>query len=110
MTAIVYADTPARPAGLDELLGIVEAFRSAPWRQQAACKGVDVEVFYPNGSVGRDSPAEEAKAICRRCPVRRECAADAKERDETWGIWGGTLLNADPRFRPGRAGVTRAKV
>lgn len=41
-----------------------------------------------------EAPAEveAAKAICRDCPVREQCLADALERSEPWGVWGGELL------------------
>ena len=40
------------------------------WRHRAACRDEDPELFFPIGNTG---PAllqiEEAKAVCRRCPV-----------------------------------------
>ncbi|MDA0562966.1 WhiB family transcriptional regulator [Streptomonospora sp. S1-112] len=52
-----------------------------------------------------EAPAdvEAAKAICQDCPVREQCLADALERREPWGVWGGQLLVAGkvvPRKRP----------
>jgi len=52
-----------------------------------------------------EAPAdvEAAKAICQHCPVREQCLADALERGEPWGVWGGQLLVAGkvvPRKRP----------
>lgn len=56
-----------------------------------------------------ESPAEveEAKAICGACPIREQCLADALERREPWGVWGGQLLVSGqvvarkrPRGRP----------
>lgn len=35
-----------------------------------------------------------AKAICARCALRERCLADALERQEPWGVWGGELLSS----------------
>lgn len=37
----------------------------------------------------RGPAALAARVICRACPVRLQCATDALERGEPWGIWGG---------------------
>ncbi|MEV5342669.1 WhiB family transcriptional regulator [Streptomyces sp. NPDC052773] len=61
------------------------------WREQAACRHEDPDLFFPIGTSG---PAlmqtEQAKAICRRCPVREPCLQWALETDQTIGVWGGT--------------------
>ena len=31
--------------------------------------------------------------MCRKCPLREACLADALERAEPWGVWGGELLS-----------------
>lgn len=38
---------------------------------------------------------ERAKAICRTCPVQRDCLTQAVDRGEAFGIWGGL----DPQER-----------
>lgn len=55
------------------------------WRQRAACRGVDPDVFYPS----TDEEAEEAKSICRICPVRESCLEYALVNRERDGVWGG---------------------
>jgi len=44
------------------------------WRNRAACLDKDPELFFPVGNTG---PAllqiEEAKSVCRRCPVVDTC-------------------------------------
>ncbi|HUF97471.1 MAG TPA: WhiB family transcriptional regulator [Ilumatobacter sp.] len=34
-----------------------------------------------------------AKAICARCALADSCLADALDREEPWGVWGGELLS-----------------
>lgn len=34
-----------------------------------------------------------AKAMCGLCPLQATCLADALEREEPWGVWGGELLS-----------------
>lgn len=55
------------------------------WRQKAACRGVDPDIFYPVS----DEDAEEAKAICMQCPVQRACLEWALGNREREGVWGG---------------------
>ncbi|MCX4445267.1 WhiB family transcriptional regulator [Streptomyces sp. NPDC087866] len=60
------------------------------WRMHAACRDEDPDLFFPIGSTG---PAlvqvEEAKAVCRRCPVQEECLRWALENNQDSGVWGG---------------------
>lgn len=58
---------------------------NATWRQRAACKGLDPDVFYPSS----DEEADEAKAICEICPVRPLCLEHAITFRERDGVWGG---------------------
>lgn len=53
------------------------------WREEAACRGIDVAVFFPE--VGNSN--HEAKRVCATCPVRRPCL-EASE-DQLYGVWAG---------------------
>ena len=55
------------------------------WRQHAACRGADPDIFYP----ATDEEAEEAKAVCATCPVRQACLEYALANRERDGVWGG---------------------
>ncbi len=57
------------------------------WRRHAACRGLDVEIFYP--VTEDDADAAEAKAICEDCPVRQACLEHALAHREREGVWGG---------------------
>jgi len=60
------------------------------WRYRAECLSEDPELFFP---VGISGPAQlqvdEAKAVCRRCPVRAECLRWALDSNQDAGVWGG---------------------
>ncbi|MFI0898105.1 WhiB family transcriptional regulator [Streptomyces sp. NPDC020983] len=66
------------------------------WQLRAACRDEDPELFFP---VGTSGPAllkiEEAKAVCRRCPVMDACRSWALETGQEAGVWGG--LSEDER-------------
>lgn len=60
------------------------------WRHHAVCRDEDPELFFPIGTSGpAKAQTEEAKAVCRRCPVVDECLAWALESGEDFGVWGG---------------------
>ncbi len=60
------------------------------WRSRAACLTEDPELFFPIGNTG---PAlvqiEEAKAVCRQCPVVDTYLKWAMETGQDAGVWGG---------------------
>jgi WhiB family transcriptional regulator, redox-sensing transcriptional regulator len=58
---------------------------SKKWREHAACRGIDPDVFYPVS----DEEAEPAKAVCDQCPVRQACLEYALTSREREGVWGG---------------------
>jgi WhiB family transcriptional regulator, redox-sensing transcriptional regulator len=64
---------------------------STGWRDQAACRDTDPELFFPVGTAG---PAlvqiGRAKQVCARCPVRVPCLEWALGTGQEAGVWGGT--------------------
>jgi WhiB family redox-sensing transcriptional regulator len=58
---------------------------NATWRNRAACRGIDPDIFFPV----TDEDAEPAKAICNACPVREACLEFALAAREREGVWGG---------------------
>lgn len=67
------------------------------WRDDAACFGVDPEVFFPENDDYEGVHA--AKMVCARCPVRADCLDYALTRGERGGIWGGLTEKERRRVR-----------
>ena len=55
------------------------------WRQSAACRGVDPQIFYP----ASEEEAAAAKSVCAQCDVREACLEFALGSREREGVWGG---------------------
>ena len=70
------------------------------WHEDVACRDADPDLFFPIGTTGAAlRQTEEAKRICRDCPVQIHCLAQALENGVTDGVWGGTT--------PHRVGLAR---
>lgn len=66
------------------------------WRDDAACRDEDPELFFPIGTTGiAHEQVNAAKRICARCPVQEECLEFALASNQDAGIWGG--LTEDER-------------
>ncbi len=87
-----------------ERLPLVPGESRLGWMDEAACKGMATERFFPETGEGRK--ASEAKAICADCQVQEPCqelavrGADSQDTDH--GIFGGTLPAERGRLRPNR--------
>jgi len=61
------------------------------WRDHAACRDTNPDLFFPVGTTG---PAieqiEQAKAVCRTCPSQAPCLEFALATNQDSGVWGGT--------------------
>ncbi len=61
------------------------------WRHHAICREEDPEMFFPIGTHGpAAAQVEQAKMICRRCPVVTDCLDWALESGQDSGVWGAT--------------------
>lgn len=70
------------------------------WRDQAACRSVDAELFFPSGSTGAAiDRIQSAKEVCRSCPVKDPCLRFALETNQEAGVWGGQDEDERRRLR-----------
>lgn len=71
------------------------------WMDEGACRGGDPDALFVRGA-----EQNVAKQVCRTCPVRTECLADALDSRTEFGVWGGmtererrALLRRRPEVR-----------
>lgn len=66
------------------------------WRWGAECRDQDAEFWFMD-----EDDSGLALSYCGRCPVRRECLAEAltEPRHRDYGIWGGTTRQQRLRMR-----------
>lgn len=63
---------------------------SGIWKNKAACKKEDINIFFPAGSKeDKDKANRKAKKICEGCEVKEECLERALSKPERHGTWGG---------------------
>ena len=97
------------------MASVVHQLTATPmdWQQQAACRALDTEIFFPpvvpEHKQQREARESRAKAICATCPVQEACLDWALRTEEPHGVWGGyseserkQLLALGPRGRAGR--------
>ena len=58
---------------------------AARWRELAACRGADLDVFFPD----RGESAGPARQVCAACPVLQPCLDYAISNRIPYGVWGG---------------------
>ncbi|UPK75428.1 WhiB family transcriptional regulator [Nocardioidaceae bacterium SCSIO 66511] len=54
------------------------------WARSAACRSQGPDALFVRGA-----EQNRAKQVCRACPVRAECLAEALDNEIEWGVWGG---------------------
>lgn len=57
---------------------------TSTWSAQAKCQEVNPDELFVQGA-----EQNRAKVICKACPVRTECLADALDNQVEFGVWGG---------------------
>lgn len=77
------------------------------WQQEAACRGMDPDLFFPVGRTG-DAVGDIALAreVCAGCPVAADClefALSARNPVISAGIWAGLTDRQLERLRAERA-------
>jgi WhiB family transcriptional regulator, redox-sensing transcriptional regulator len=78
------------------------------WRNEALCRDTDPDLFFPVGTTGPAlAQIENAKAVCRQCPVQTACLEFALSTNQDTGIWGGTSEEERRKLR--RAWVARQR-
>lgn len=69
--------------------------RISEWRDRAACRGMDPNLFFPE----RGERVDRLRAICAACDVRAECLTFALEQRVTFGFWGAKTEHQRRRLR-----------
>lgn len=73
--------------------GLLERQRgtgATDWRDHAACREMDPDLFFPIGTAGESVvQIDEARQVCRTCPVCGPCLRWALDSGSA-GVWGGT--------------------
>lgn len=78
----------------EDCLSLIE---QPEWFEEAACRGMDPNVFFPNVQETVEQDRAIAKRVCSNCSVRELC--EIRGRFEEYGIWGGT--DEDQRHESG---------
>jgi WhiB family redox-sensing transcriptional regulator len=61
------------------------------WRDHAACRDTNPDLFFPVGTTGPAiSQIEAAIAVCNQCEAKTACLEFALATNQESGIWGGT--------------------
>jgi hypothetical protein len=86
----------------DDLLSLddfVQDIRDRSWMTDAACKGMDTNIFFPER--GDMVTLDKALEICNQCKVKTQCREYGEP--ERVGVWGGASTRRRVLDRRARA-------
>ena len=78
-----------------KLLDLGSATNNWDWQVKAACRGMNVALFFDGDSArgaAKRAHVATAKAICATCPVIAQCLQRAIKVGEPSGVWGGLTV------------------
>lgn len=66
--------------------------RAKNWRDNAACRGDDTELYVPKPKEERGNKAVRYdRSVCENCPVLKDCLDYTLANNPPVGLWAGTL-------------------
>jgi WhiB family redox-sensing transcriptional regulator len=82
----------------------LECLVSPRWMASANCRSADPDLFYP-AETGKWNKftVKSAVQVCSRCPVIADCLQWALEKEDAYGILGGTTPEQRSHMTLGRA-------
>ena len=96
---------PTRPATMSGSTTAADPARERPdWRDRAACRDADPDLFFPDDTRSARVQVKTAKLICAACPVSSSCLSWALSSGQEAGIWGGLTEGERRRLLPATAG------
>lgn len=83
-------------------------YDTGEWRNQALCRDVDPDLFFPIGTTGVAlEHIAAAKEVCSVCPAMQQCLEYALATNQESGVWGGTSEEERRVIRRQRAAAAR---
>ena len=78
------------------------------WRELAACRDTDPDLFFPIGTTGAAlDKIAAAKEVCQDCSVKDLCLEFALKTNQDSGVWGGTSEEERRQIRRERNAARR---
>ena len=89
-----------------EFIKQLKNYDKEDWRKDAACSGMDTNLFFEEATTNEQraeaaAKREAARAICNACPVKQQCLEFALENDIRYGMFGGLTYRNRLAIRTG---------